>query len=290
VWLRDQAATSAGPWDLYLSRLFAETWYGARAAGERIRGLALERLYRIWQRPGGPHPDPREPAAFSSGAVLSVSASLLGLHISTDILLSVSKANGSKANGTKANDSKANVITASGNQSVQEGSQEDGGQHYTPSAWIITYPMTHHGRKPPAIAVSSLDTPSSRLLEFEIACLLGLYHHEQQRISDPDAPAGSIFLPHDPGVQALLHQYAIALLCLRRDCPSSWDCHCNEIRARFNAPPPDHMQPTGTLSATDLKRATRTKRDTEPHFPFNDPNIWTDDERANGSDPLPPAS
>jgi len=77
-----RAARVTIPRDLYQSRPFAELWYGARSAGERIRAIALERLYRNRPRAGGSHPNPREPAAFSSQAVLSVAASLVDLRIS----------------------------------------------------------------------------------------------------------------------------------------------------------------------------------------------------------------
>lgn len=68
-------------WQLYETRNFADLWYGARSAGERLRALTLERLYRNRPYPGGPHPDPREPAVFSSQAILSVAAFLVGLRI-----------------------------------------------------------------------------------------------------------------------------------------------------------------------------------------------------------------
>jgi hypothetical protein len=61
---RQSLGPQTGPWDMYFSRDFANLWYGARAAGEQIRGLALERLYRARPLPGGPHPDPREPGVF----------------------------------------------------------------------------------------------------------------------------------------------------------------------------------------------------------------------------------
>lgn len=169
---------------------------------------------------------------------------------------------------------------------------DETGQHL-PYAWITVYPAatnatnaaneTHHEAhpgaraRPPEIAIRTLHA-SGRLLEFEIACLLAYWHHEHDRINDPDAPAGTILLPRDPGVTALLHQYAIALLCLPKACPASWTCHCNEIRARFNAPPPDHEQPTATFSVEDLREASQKRRNTEPGFPYRDPNAWTHED------------
>ena len=77
----------------------------------------------------------------------------------------------------------------------------------------------------------------------------------------------------------LLHQYAIALLCLDEDCPDTWTCHCNAIRKRFNEPPPDHQQPTGQMSTAEMiAEARRQRRNTEPQFPYPDPNRWTQEE------------
>lgn len=116
--------------------------------------------------------------------------------------------------------------------------------------------------------------------EFEIACLLGYWHHEYARLSDPDAPGGMILLPRDPGVMALLHQYAIALLCVpQKECPSTWTCHCNGIRKRFNDPPPDHEQPTDVFSLSDLHEAQRTRRNSEPQFPYHIEDRWTTGEQ-----------
>lgn len=118
---------------------------------------------------------------------------------------------------------------------------------------------------------------SLRKTEYEIACLMGYWSHEYKRLMDPDAPSGTILLPHDPGVIALLPQYAIALLCLAKACPPTWDCHCNAIRERFNAPPPDHDRPTGTFTEADLEAERQRRRtDTEPRFPYRDKNAWTD--------------
>lgn len=35
-------------------------------------------------------------------------------------------------------------------------------------------------------------------MQHEVACLLGYWHHEHARLTDPDAPTGAILLPHDP--------------------------------------------------------------------------------------------
>ena len=91
-----------------------------------------------------------------------------------------------------------------------------------------------------------------------------------------------------PQHQTLQYQYAIALLCLPENCPDTWTCHCNAIRKRFNEPPPDHPQPTGQLTTAELlaeaeqaraaRGARRERRNTEPQFPYPDPNRWTQEE------------
>jgi hypothetical protein len=149
-----------------------------------------------------------------------------------------------------------------------------------PLAWIMNFPPSpypHNPRRTPEIALRSLSAAYQRDTEMEIACLLGFWRHEHQRLIDPDAPGGMIVLPREPGVVSLLHQYAIALLLLPRDCPPSSACRCNQIRARFNAPPPGHENPTGVFTVEDLEReAQRPRTDTEPRFPYRDMNPWTE--------------
>lgn len=259
-WIAQQARNHSGPWDLYQSRNFADLWYGARAAGERIRSLALERLYRNRPRPGGSHPDPREPAAFSSRAILGLSAHLLGLQISPTFLTAQT----------------ALILDAEDDEPQAQVDEETGKR--LPLTWIaIAPPATPYvGNRPtPEIRLRSLSTAYQRQTEHEIACLLALWHHEGIRFMDPDAPGGMVLLPREQGALALLHQYAIALLLLPRDCPPNWDCHCNRIRARFNAPPPGHEQPTGVFSLAELQEAERRRRNTEPGFPYRDTDHWT---------------
>jgi hypothetical protein len=193
-------------------------------------------------------------AAFSSQAVLSVAASLIGLRISPTF-----------------------PVPSGHPDLLDTDIDEETGQRL-PYAWIMTYPYPHpyphpypnatshmppqsqpqskpqskpQSRRPPEVLLRSLHA-NQRLMEHEVACLLGYWHHEHVRLADPDAPGGTILLPRDPGITTLLHQYAIALLGLPRDCPQNWTCHCNAIRARFNAPPPDHEAPTGAFSVDDL--------------------------------------
>lgn len=128
--------------------------------------------------------------------------------------------------------------------------------------------MTYPDRRAPDVATPV--TPLHRLQEFAIAVALGYLTKEWRRLTDPDAPAGLTFLPiYDPGVRTILHQFAIALLGLPRDCPDTWTCACNSLRARYNALPPDHPQTTDALSLAalndlnDLRRALHDR----PHQP-----------------------
>ncbi|HEU5348545.1 MAG TPA: hypothetical protein VFU63_08020 [Ktedonobacterales bacterium] len=53
-------------------------------------------------------------------------------------------------------------------------------------------------------------------------------------------------------------------------------------------PPPDHPQPTGQMTTAELlaeaeqareaREARRERRNTEPQFPYPDPNRWTQEE------------
>ncbi len=90
--------------------------------------------------------------------------------------------------------------------------------------------------------------------------MLGCVAKDYQRLLGPDAPYGITLKPQSPSATAILHQFAIALLCLEPECPPEWDCQCNEIRARFNAPPPTHPQATDSLSAADITRAVEQWR------------------------------
>jgi hypothetical protein len=269
--MSEQQDEPSGPWDLYLSRNFADLWYGARAAGERTRALALEHLYRNRPRPDGPHPDPREPAAFSCQAILANSADLMGLRISPLLFMDQPPAPTSMLIADNGN---------LGGDTGDTGDDAEEGEEEVPRVWILTYHAERDGRqRPPEIGIRSLDVlhRARSLVEFEIACLIGYWHHEYPRLTDPDAPGGYILLPQESGVVSLLHQYAIALLCLDRDCPSTWECHCNDVRARFNAPPPDHEEPTGQYTLADLEREShRQRRDSEPRFPYRDNNRWTE--------------
>lgn len=259
-------------WRLYETRNFADLWYGARSAGERVRGLALERLYRNRQHPGGPHPDPREPSAFSSKATLSVAASLMGLSIDARDAAWMSRYE--RSNPRETGDE---IGQDTYGQDNDDSEYDDETGQRLPYAWIMTYPNDDPQQEYrwPRIILRSLHT-DKRMLEFEIACLIGYWHRDHARLSDPDAPTGAILLPQDPSVVTLLHQYAIALLLLPKNCPDGWACDCNRIRQRFNASPPDHAQPTDVLEAEALiAEARRQRRNTEPQFPYPDQNRWT---------------
>ncbi len=108
-------------------------------------------------------------------------------------------------------------------------------------------------------------TTRFRQQEFDVACLLGYITKEYRRLADADAPAGIILLPVDPGVTALLHQFAISLLALPEACPSDWICPYNRIRDDFNAPPPDHERPTAAFSLSDVRAyAAQLRRIRQP--------------------------
>lgn len=209
-------------WQLLQSRNYADLWYGARYAGETIRAQALARLYTQRPQPGGAHPDPREPAAFSSSAIIAAAARNLGLAWYTipDILAE-----------------HADRMVAAAQRPLL--------------AWLITYP----DRRPPDLAVRTTSTVAR--MHFAAACVMGYYVREAPRLNDSAAPAGMILPPTDPLTTPILHQFAKALLCLENDCPRDKLCMCNQIRARYNEPPADHAQPTDALDAAELRDAVQ---------------------------------
>lgn len=224
-WLAEtDDAPTARLWRLFQTDRFADLWYGAREAGERLRARTLSTLSLSRRIPGGAHPDPREPAAFSANAILAGAARTLGLSIwqIPEHIAAVADANAPLR---------------------------------TPQwAWLMTYPE----QRPPDIATRAASatsaTSDSQRQQFSIACILGFACKERARLTDPDAPAGIILLPQDPAVVSILHQFAIGLLSLPRDCPDESPCACNNIRERFNAPPPDHQQPTDALSLANIQQ------------------------------------
>src|SRR6185437_1665206 len=62
-----------------------------------------------------------------------------------------------------------------------------------PFAWLMTYPNDDPRQPPrqPKVILRSLHA-NRRRMEFEIACLIGYWHRDHKRLSDPDAPTGSI--------------------------------------------------------------------------------------------------
>lgn len=218
-------------WQLFQTNSFAALWYAARDAGEHLRAKALHQLYSQRTTPGGTHPDPRKPAAFSPRATLNAAAAVLGVSI-------------------------WQVPESDANQADRLSAQH--GYHKPQLAWIATYPQ----RNAPDIAVRV--TTRARQQEFDVACLLGYIAKEYHRIADPDAPAGLTLLPTDPGIVTILHQFAIGLLALDEHCPAGWLCTCNALRGTFNAPPPDHERPTDQFAISQLQdyaarlRATHT--------------------------------
>lgn len=217
-------------WTLVNSSNYAHQWYGMRASGEMLRAWSLSWLSTHQRQPGGAHPDPRLDASqvpFSARAIVHTAADLLRIPI-----WPVPDDSPVAAEADMTHD----VTTPATPR---------------PLAWIIAAPGGHA----PAITVRlGAEDQQARML-FDIAQLLGVISREHDRLADPDFPGGTILLPADSAMRALLHQYAIALLGLPRDCPPDWRCACNKIRARFNAVPPSHEQPTETLSLDELRES-----------------------------------
>lgn len=242
-WLAETDRARAAPngqgiWQIYSSPTYAELWYAAREAGERVRAKALATLYANWREPGGLHPDPREPAAFSEHAILKAAATGMGLEIWQRPV-------------TAPLDSSA---------SSDRCDRSDRSNASEPLVSLITYPEPMNPaerRRPPTLALhqAAAVVPAAQLY-FEMACMLAYVSKEHSRLLDPDAPPGVSMLPNNQGAIALMHQFAIALLCLDPWCPEDWTCHCNLIRQRFNRPPAEHQQPTDTLNLADLARQT----------------------------------
>ncbi len=225
-------------WRIYDSPEYADLWYEAREAGERLRAAMLQRLYAQQRIPGGPHPDPREPGAFSARAIVAATVHALGIDIHQLPAQPTPDDPLVRANGIRAM-SAATAATA-------------------PIVWLITYPPTPHrqpSRKPMLVLrADTSEVPLPRIL-FDMACMVGLLHRERSLL-DPHAPPDTILLPTTASLLSLLHQFAIALLCLEPVCPPAWTCHCNVIHERYNAPPADHDRPTGALDLSAIKRAT----------------------------------
>lgn len=242
-----QDASDSRLWRILLSTEYAHLWYEARSAGERARGEALAQLYAHRREPGGSWPDPREPGAFSALAIVTTAARLSQLEI---LRLPVPP---------QRHDQRHDQRQAEGDEPVQQVTE-----NRTPIVWLETYPPNRLNQRRPATLRVREDSaaPSLDHLLFDMSCLIGLIHREPHLL-DPDAPHGVTLLPTNPGIVSLLHQFAIALLCLEPECPPDALCQCNTIRSRYNAPPPDHEQPTETLSEQALHQ-TISRHEQEP--------------------------
>lgn len=136
-------------WQIYNSAAFADLWYEARAAGERVRARAVAHLYAHRAKPGGAHPDPRAAAAFSERAILTTAAHLEGITVRTYRL------------------------------TAEDEEQQQQGQQRLPLAWLATYPPArayHSPNTPPALAPSTKPTlhAGARLLRDGLSA--GLRH------------------------------------------------------------------------------------------------------------------
>ena len=232
--------TARHAWQLYESAEFAHLWYAARDAGERLRASTLTTLYARRASPGGRYPDPREAAAFSERAILSAAATALGIALWQQ---------------PPAPASEASAPSDGGGESEGAGQRASEGAASPPPpsvVCLVTYPQAS-GRPPTILLPAEEPGASGALMLFDLACMLG-YISKHTALLDASAPHGVTFLPRNPGITALMHQFAIALLCLDPICPPAWTCHCNLIRRRFTAPPADHAQPTDVISRRDLER------------------------------------
>ncbi len=207
-------------WTLRAESTFPQLWYDARSTGETTRAEALHTLYTARAVRGGAYPDPRLPAAFSERAILATVARLRGLTIWQA-------------------PPDADELAPSSNSAL---------------VWLMTHP---NGQQP---TIMTRYTPDQARLHFELACLLGYVELDRARLLSGDAPASLTFLPTDPQYVAILHQYAIAMLCRAADCPSARGCICNSVRTRFNRPPADHDQPTDILTTQALTREIARQR------------------------------
>ena len=215
-------------WTTLKSDSYAHLWYAMRASGEMLRAWSLSWLSTHQRQPGGAHPDPRQDAQsvpFSARAILHTAATeILGIPI------------------WPVPDDSPIAAEADMAHAVTTPAMP------RPLAWIVTAPGS---RATIAVRLTAEDQQARKL--FDIAQLLGVISREHDLLADPDFPGGTIVLPPDTAMRALLHQYAIALLGLPRDCPPDWRCACNAIRARYNAAPPSHEQPTEALSLDELR-------------------------------------
>lgn len=216
-------------WQLLQSANYTALWDAARSAGEHLRAKALTQLYAARREPAGTHPDPRDPAPFSSSAILSRVALDLGLRwwAVPDALAR-----------------EAEKLTPPTMRPML--------------CWLMKYP---DGR-PVDLAVRLVDHDLIPRLHFAVACLLGYFFREGPRITDPNAPSGMIVWPSDPILVPILHQFARALLCLppveELPCPPEHRCMCAQLRARYTMPPADHAEPTGPLDAETMLSRRRT--------------------------------
>jgi hypothetical protein len=195
-------------------------WYLMRERGEHARADALRTLYTQRIEPGGPYPDPREPAAFSPRAIVAATAHAAGVTIWP----------------VPYDEHDLPIITNHGH-----------------AVWLMTYPPKRDPSvpggsttKPPTIALLHLE---EELMMWFASCVLGWIALSPGRIHDAAIPPGAMTLPTDPLPVALIHRYAHALLLVDFDCSHAFGCSCASIETRLNAVPPDHPQPTLTMPA-----------------------------------------
>ncbi len=238
-------------WRLYESDTFADEWYRAREVGEQVRASVLAALYANRPHPGGRHPDPRAGASFSALAVLGAVARGLGM-----VIRQMSQSQAQPHGGADGADDAPTQPLPTMRQSGQPGQP---GQPAQPWVLLLTYPRSRKLAQTLYMREETPAAPQARLY-FELACLIGYIYRESHHLLDPDAPPGTTYIPNDPSMVTILHQFAIALLHLPQQCPAGWTCHCNIIRRRFNMPPGDHDQPTDTLTLAELAQEPDSDR------------------------------
>lgn len=235
----DHAATDRSGWSywqLVTSPTYAELWYEARAAGERLRARAVSALYARNAHPGGRHPDPRGPAAYSERAIVAQAYRTLGIRLWQQP------------------------------PCVRHDPNE-------PTVLLMTYPRDMGLTPSLLIHAETADVPHGLIL-FRMAAMLGYLTREHARLLDPDAPHGPRLIPLNPGIREILHQFAFAFLYLEPQCPPEWDCQCATTRSRFNAPPAEHEQPTDTLTLADLRAYTQQEQQPDAQDESTEPDGW----------------
>lgn len=208
---------------------FPRRWYSAREAGEVLRMWANQWLNTHipeGQRPGGAYPDPRLNNYWSYDKTLYAAA--WGMAVGYEVV-----------NHQVATIAQESLPTLPGNRVRR--------------AWLDLDPEADPHL---LLRVPSPIPPHTDVImdtHFQAACVLAYIYENYQRLTSLTATAGLYIPDSNPMDVSAYHQFAIALLNLEPDCKPDWRCQCNGTRARFNAPPPEHSQPTDQLLRDDVR-------------------------------------